>query len=168
MYDLNTKEALQASVRMRINARRRVEDPDTFREAISIVGGRLAYLNRVSKSRDMLELANHMLRVEKAWLLSQIGLIADCDDDVMDEQKWSSCSWLLLREFVKQYREDERTRQEAIASGNATQEQFEELPLPKIPYVSLLQLSCDWLSYLDHLQYKCRQIMTRTDFLEGM
>ncbi|KAI8445227.1 hypothetical protein BY996DRAFT_8478917, partial [Phakopsora pachyrhizi] len=25
---------------------------------------------------------------EKQWLLSRIGLIVDCDDDVMDEQKW--------------------------------------------------------------------------------
>ena len=31
------------------------------------------------------EMARHMLSVEKAWLLSQIGLIPDCDDDVMDE-----------------------------------------------------------------------------------
>lgn len=33
----------------------------------------------------MEEMAEHMLRVEKGWLLSQIGLIPDCDDDVMDE-----------------------------------------------------------------------------------
>ena len=65
MYDLNPKEALQASVRMRLNAKRKMEDPDTFREAISIVGGRLAYLGRVSKARDMLELARHLLLVEK-------------------------------------------------------------------------------------------------------
>ena len=52
----------------------------------------------------MTSMANHLLQVEKAWLLSQIGayipavidmlysfrqssvgLIPDCDDDVMDE-----------------------------------------------------------------------------------
>lgn len=124
---------------MRLNAKRKMDDPDVFREAISIVGGRLAYLTRVSKSRDMLELARHLLRVEKAWLLSQIGLIADCDDDVMDEQKWSACSWLLLREFVKQYREDERKKEEDIASGHATPEQLKDIPLPKLPYVNRLQ-----------------------------
>lgn len=59
--------------------------PDELAEAVSIVGGRLLYLNRVSKARDMAEMAKHMLNVEKAWLLSQIGLIPDCDDDVMDE-----------------------------------------------------------------------------------
>ena len=54
-------------------------------EAVSIVGGRLLYLARVAKACDVTEMANHMLNVEKAWLLSQIGLIPDCDDDVMDE-----------------------------------------------------------------------------------
>ena len=30
-------------------------------------------------------MARHLMTVEKGWLLSQIGLIQDCDDDVMDE-----------------------------------------------------------------------------------
>jgi hypothetical protein len=60
--------------------------------------------------------AKDKLEQEKQWLLSKIGLIPDMDDgqfmtfpfyqniadtlfaDVMDEQKWSSCSWLLLQE----------------------------------------------------------------------
>lgn len=58
---------------------------DIISEAVSIVGGRLQYLNKVSKARNMGEMARHMLSIEKAWLLSQIGLIPDCDDDVMDE-----------------------------------------------------------------------------------
>ena len=57
----------------------------TVNEAVSIVCGRLLYLARVAKARDVTEMANHMLNVEKAWLLSQIGLIPDCGDDVMDE-----------------------------------------------------------------------------------
>lgn len=58
---------------------------ENIMEAVSIVGGRLLYLSKVSKARDMAEMARHMLSVEKAWLMSQIGLIPDCDDDVMDE-----------------------------------------------------------------------------------
>lgn len=57
-------------------------------EAVSTVGGRLLYLSRVSKARDVAEMAKHMLSVEKAWLLSQIGLIPDLDDDVMDEVRF--------------------------------------------------------------------------------
>ncbi|KAH8087821.1 hypothetical protein BXZ70DRAFT_899534 [Cristinia sonorae] len=150
VYDLDFREAMQASVRMRMNTKRAAESAEAFKEVISIVGGRLSYLGKAAKSRDMLDQARHMLQVEKAWLLSQIGLIEDHDDDVMDEQKWSSCSWLLLREFVKMRQEDEAAVKEQIAAGEKTLQDLENLPLPKIPY------------------FKCRQIMTRTDFLEEL
>lgn len=87
VYDLDNKEAIQASTNMRRNSNREKETLETVREAISIVGGRLSYLSRASKARDMLEMANHLKTVEKGWLLSRIGLIRDCDDDVMDEVK---------------------------------------------------------------------------------
>ncbi|KAJ7287228.1 hypothetical protein C8J57DRAFT_579886 [Mycena rebaudengoi] len=149
IYDLDTKEALHAATRMHINTKRKNVDPEAVMGAVSIVGGRLSYLNKVSKSKDMVDMARHLLAVEKAWLLSQIGLIPDCDDDVMDEQKWSSCSWLLLREFARMRKEQERERDEAIAAGTLT-EGDADLPLPTIPY------------------WKCRQIMTRADFLEEL
>jgi hypothetical protein len=85
VYDLDSKEAIQASMNMRRNSGRARETLETVREAVSIVGGRLSYLSRVSKARDMLEMANHIKDVERGWLLSRIGLIQDCDDDVMDE-----------------------------------------------------------------------------------
>ncbi|KAH9922046.1 uncharacterized protein B0H18DRAFT_1121075 [Fomitopsis serialis] len=147
--DLSFKDALRASAQMRLNAKLPTDSED-LHDAVSIVGGRLSYLAQLSKTANMREHAQHMLDVEKAWLLSLIGLIPDCDDDVMDEQKWSSCSWLLLREFVKQRRADERERAAALAAGELSSEGLDELPLPKIPY------------------YKCRQIMTRADFLEDL
>ena len=61
---------------------------DTLTQAISLIGGRLSYLNRVSRARDMVEMARHMLAIEKGWLLGRIGLIQDCDDDVMDEVRF--------------------------------------------------------------------------------
>ena len=85
VYDLDGKEALQASVNMRHSSHREKEALEAVREAVSIVGGRLSYLSRVAKARDMLGMANHLKTVEKGWLLSRIGLIQDCDDDVMDE-----------------------------------------------------------------------------------
>lgn len=85
VYDLDNKEAVQASINMRRHSTRGKENIETVREAVSIVGGRLSYLSRVSKARDMLEMADHLKTVERGWLLSRIGLIRDCDDDVMDE-----------------------------------------------------------------------------------
>lgn len=144
IFDLDTKEALNALTRMRLDVKHKVESAEEIKDAVSVVGGRLSYLNILARSRNINEAAQRLLRMEKAWLLSQIGLITDCDDDVMDEQKWSSCSWLLLQEFVKMRLEQEKEYQE---SGN---DNLEELPLPVIPY------------------WQCRQIMTRADFLEEL
>ncbi|TFK44895.1 hypothetical protein BDQ12DRAFT_621361 [Crucibulum laeve] len=149
IYDLDKNEALHAATRMRKSSGRAVADPNVLQEAVGLVGGRLSYLSKVSKAKDMLSMAQHLLSVEKAWLLSQIGLIPDCDDDVMDEQKWSSCSWLLLQEFVKIREKQEKEREVAVASGSVDPEK-EDIPLPVIPY------------------WRCRQIMTRTDFMEEL
>lgn len=148
--DLSLKDAARATSLMRLNMRRALPDAVSIQEAVSVVGGRLSYLSKIARAQDVQDAANNILAVETAWLQSQIGLIPDCDDDVMDEQKWSSCSWLLLREFVQQRREDERERRKAVKSGKLSPDDLDELPLPKIPY------------------YKCRQIMTRPDFLEGL
>lgn len=85
VYDLQPEEARGVCKRLRHYVSLPTPLQDTLTRAISIVGGRLAYLSRVSKARDMVEMARHLLTVEKGWLLSQIGLIQDCDDDVMDE-----------------------------------------------------------------------------------
>jgi len=85
VYDLSNEEAVQASIDMRRHSIRKKESIETVREAVSIIGGRLSYLSRVSKARDMLGAANHLKSVEKGWLLSRIGLIQDCDSDVLDE-----------------------------------------------------------------------------------
>jgi hypothetical protein len=85
VYDLSSEEALGACRRMRHHSSLSIPLEETLTQSISILGGRLAYLNRVSKAKDMVEMARHMLAVEKGWLLGRIGLIQDCDDDVMDE-----------------------------------------------------------------------------------
>lgn len=120
---------------MRISAHRPKDAPSAFEAVVKLVGGRPSYLNKASKAIDMIAHAEHLLAVEKAWLLSQTGLIPDCDDDVMDEQKWSSCTWLLLREFVKKRREDVQNKMEEIERGEATAEELDDLPLPRISYV---------------------------------
>lgn len=85
VYDLSPEEARDACKRMRYSRSLPLPSQETLTQATSLLGGRLAYLNRISRSRDILEMARNMLAVEKGWLLSRIGLIDDCDDDVMDE-----------------------------------------------------------------------------------
>lgn len=78
------------------NAKKR----DIFSEIVAKVGGRLGYLNKVARHKDMHEMADHLLSVEKASLLSQIGLIADHDDDVMDEVRTTFSHVFLFNFFV--------------------------------------------------------------------
>ncbi|KAI3619795.1 hypothetical protein WG66_002655 [Moniliophthora roreri] len=162
IFDFAADVAVRAVTAMRLEMKHIMEDPSEITGAVSIVGGRLSYLNKIAGSRNVKEMADHLLKVEKAWLLSQIGFIVDCDsnDNAIDEvelalflskllysrtfitqQKWSSCSWLLLQEFVKLRQEQEREN----PGINPL-----ELPLPFIPY------------------WRCRQIMTRADFLEEL
>jgi len=90
--DLDAAASLSALRSMREQSPWKDEDtPAAVAETASIVGGRLAYINRVSRVKDMVRYAKKMMHEEKAWLLSQIGLIKDCDDDVMDEQKSVLC-----------------------------------------------------------------------------
>ena len=61
------------------------ESEEKLREIVRMAGGRLSFLARVSRAPDMEESARVIVKHEKAWLQSQIGLIPDHDDDVMDE-----------------------------------------------------------------------------------
>ncbi|KAF8342634.1 uncharacterized protein EI90DRAFT_3149750 [Cantharellus anzutake] len=162
VHDLPSREALRSlqELRNKVHSRRRALFPGTNQEleptdilcdALKITGGRLSFIAKLARSPtgDALNEARCLVADEKAWMLSRIGLIPDCDDDVMDEQKWSSCSWLLMREFVRMRKEEEERREELLRQG-MTEEELGELELPKIPY------------------WRCRQIMTRADFLEDL
>jgi hypothetical protein len=93
--DLEQPDAVKAVTRIRIDANKVPIVPDDVQETVNTVGGRLSYLNRVSysaythalwqmfidtiiqvaKAKNMTEMAKHMLRVEKGWILSQIGVL---------------------------------------------------------------------------------------------
>lgn len=54
------------------------------------VGGRLTFLNRVAKSKDMLQTCDDIKEVEKTYFLNQCWILGEeMDDDVMDQQKWA-------------------------------------------------------------------------------
>jgi hypothetical protein len=54
------------------------------------VGGRLNFLNRVAKSKDMLAACDAIKEMEKTWFLNQCWILGEeMDDDVMDQQKWA-------------------------------------------------------------------------------
>jgi hypothetical protein len=58
-------------------------------EVFAQVGGRLIFLNQVSKSRDMLDTCKQINRREKSWFLNQCWILGDTmDDDVEEQQKF--------------------------------------------------------------------------------
>ena len=81
------------------------QDPRVLQEVYEICGGRLGLLNKVARRKDMLRAARQLVEDDMQWILSKTGIIEDHDDDVMDEQKWSTCSWLLFCELSKKQKE---------------------------------------------------------------
>ncbi|KAJ5092774.1 hypothetical protein N7456_008635 [Penicillium angulare] len=103
------------------------------------VGGRLSYLNRVAKSPDVMHTCDEICRAEKTWFLNKCWILGrEMDDDVMDEQKYSSAAMVLAKALVDQEAEMERIYHDE--TGHI---------LPEIPL------------------HKARQIMTRADFIQS-
>ncbi|EIW52035.1 uncharacterized protein TRAVEDRAFT_40788 [Trametes versicolor FP-101664 SS1] len=150
VYDLSTEEARNAAQSMCLNAGKRPQSPEALTELVQIVGGRLTYLEKAARSSDMVGRAKDFLTDEKVWLLGQIGLIPDCDDDMVEEQKRSSSAWVLLREFVRKHKKETERVQAAVARGEMEEKELHKIPLPRLTYD------------------ECRQIMARPDFMDEL
>ncbi|KAK4050464.1 hypothetical protein OIV83_003534 [Microbotryomycetes sp. JL201] len=130
-----------------------------------MIGGRLSFLARLAKHEDMVEAAEAMIDSEMHWLHHRLGLIPDHDDDVMDEQKVSSCSFLLFQAFAKMADEAEQERQispDLVAPTSASE--VDGVDIEK-------QLEDDKVNILvDEMDTKvsyreAREIMTRPDYM---
>lgn len=187
VYDLSAAESLRAlrhlrrqelanqSARSLVSGDLELENDSVLRRVYELVGGRTSYLARVARADDMLEEAQAMIEDEKQWLLSKIGLIPEHDDDVMDEQKWASCSWLILRHLANAAeplppypsifppiplespddahleKEDDHKRSSSAVNVTPPREiSSADIHLPKVTYE------------------EARRIMTRADFLEAL
>ncbi|KAG8986753.1 hypothetical protein FRB90_003808 [Tulasnella sp. 427] len=142
--DLHGTASLSALRHLRQQHFGKAEDDSVLLEVLKIVGGRLSRMNSLAREDNIVDAANRMLNNEKGWILSLIGLIPDCDDDVMDEQKVAASSWTLLREFAKRFREKEAELKANAKPGEVVME-------PEMPAISY---------------YEVRQIMTRADFVD--
>ncbi|CAD0113940.1 unnamed protein product [Aureobasidium uvarum] len=114
-------------------------DSEILEQVYQKVGGRLAFLNRVAKSHDMLQTCEDICRAEKTWLLSQTWILGEeMDDDVMDQQKYAVTAMVLAKALVDKEKED--NLEYDLEKGHM---------LPQIPL------------------HKARQIMTRADFIQS-
>ncbi|KAF2198180.1 hypothetical protein GQ43DRAFT_423003 [Delitschia confertaspora ATCC 74209] len=108
--DLPKNSALQALRNYRRKYYKEETPESTLEEVYDKIGGRLTFLNRVAKSKDMLNMCNHICHMEKTWLLNQCWILgAEMDDDVMDQQKYASSAMVLANALYKKSLEMDKT-----------------------------------------------------------
>ena len=79
--DLEKKDAVSALLKYRQRYRDEKIDEMTAGKIYDKVGGRLAFLNRVAKSKNMMKMCDEIIKQEKTWLLNQCGLLGSSMDD---------------------------------------------------------------------------------------
>ncbi|DAA78356.1 TPA_exp: Uncharacterized protein A8136_4332 [Trichophyton benhamiae CBS 112371] len=137
--DLPKGKALGALRRYRSRYFKENPPQSLLEEVYNKVGGRLTFLNRVAKSEDMIATCNEICEAEKTWFLNKCWILGEeMDDDVMDEQKYSSAAMVLAKALVDLEKDMEKTYDDE--NGHI---------LPELPL------------------HKARQIMTRADFIQS-
>ena len=88
--DLPKSQAIAALSRYRQKYFQETPSSKILSEVYERVGGRLTFLNRVAKSKDLLETCNQIIATERRWFLNQCWILgSEMDDDVMDQQKYA-------------------------------------------------------------------------------
>ncbi|EEP82655.1 conserved hypothetical protein [Uncinocarpus reesii 1704] len=137
--DLPKDKAIRALYQFRAKYRNEDTPRSVLEEVYDKVGGRLTFLNRVAKMPDMIKACDAICQAEKTWFLNKCWILgAEMDDDVMDEQKYSSAAMVLAKALVDMEEEMEHTYD--AENGHI---------LPEMPL------------------HKARQVMTRADFIQS-
>ncbi|KAJ5648388.1 hypothetical protein N7490_004760 [Penicillium lividum] len=137
--DLPKQKAMSALKRYRKQFCHEDLPSSVLEHVYDTVGGRLSFLNRVAKSPNILQTCDEICRAEKTWFLNKCWILGmEMDDDVMDEQKYSSAAMVLAKALVDLESEMEQTYHPE--TGHI---------LPEIPL------------------HKAREIMTRADFIQS-
>jgi vacuolar-type H+-ATPase subunit E/Vma4 len=88
--DLPKSQAISALTKYRQKYFQETPSSEILSEVYDRVGGRLTFLNRVAKSKDMLKICDQIIDIERRWFLNQCWILgAEMDDDVMDQQKYA-------------------------------------------------------------------------------
>lgn len=88
--DLPKDRAMQALRNYRMKYWREATPESILTEVYDKIGGRLTFLNRVAKARDMVKMCDEICEMEKTWFLNNCGILGtEMDDDVMDQQKYA-------------------------------------------------------------------------------
>ncbi|OAA66039.1 ATPase domain, prokaryote [Cordyceps fumosorosea ARSEF 2679] len=141
--DLPKGQAVSALKRYRQRYWGEALDEARLDEVYDRVGGRLNFLNKVAKSRDMLATCENIKEIEKRWFLNQCWILGmEMDDDVMDQQKWAAAAMVLAQALVAKEKDMDLTYDAVI--GHL---------LPSFPFhvAQELMTRCDFIRKLDSL-----------------
>ncbi|KAI5304168.1 hypothetical protein KEM56_006778 [Ascosphaera pollenicola] len=84
--------------------------PELLEKIYEKVGGRITFLDRVAKSKDMLAACDRVKETEKTWFLNKAWILgSEMDDDVMDQQKWASAAMVLAKALVDKEKESSQS-----------------------------------------------------------
>lgn len=93
--DLPKKQAVSALKKYRQRYWGESLELEQLEQVYDRVGGRLNFLNKVAKSRNMLATCESIKDIEKRWFLNQCWILGmEMDDDVMDQQKWAVSTYI--------------------------------------------------------------------------
>ncbi len=88
--DLSKDQALGALRLYRSQLYKEEPSQEILEKVYDRIGGRLTFISRVAKSKDMLHECEFINTVEKTWFLNKCWILGEeMDDDVMNEQKYS-------------------------------------------------------------------------------
>lgn len=67
--DLSKEKAIKALKNFRAKYKHEVVSMDVLEQVYELVGGRLAFLNKVAREQDMIAKCKEICEIEKTWLL---------------------------------------------------------------------------------------------------
>ncbi|PTB77625.1 hypothetical protein M440DRAFT_1330554 [Trichoderma longibrachiatum ATCC 18648] len=138
--DLPKSQAINALRKYRMRYFHEIPNHKELEDVYDRIGGRLSFLNRVAKSRDMIRTCDQIKDTEKKWFLNQCWILgSEMDDDVMDQQKWAAAAMTLALALVD--KEEEKAESYDSVVGHL---------LPTFPF---------------HI---AQEIMTRADFIRDL
>jgi len=148
---------------------------DALERVYQIAGGRVNLLNKLARRTDAVKAADQLVEDDMQWLLSKTGIIEDHDDDVMDEQKWATCSWLLFSELSRRHAVFESAAADLAESLSADSDESKDEIQGDI-----VEISADPTQDMVHKQGEdilpavgltwgeARQVMTRPDYISEL
>ncbi|UKZ86911.1 uncharacterized protein TrAFT101_002733 [Trichoderma asperellum] len=108
--DLPKSQAINALRKYRMRYFKEIPSHQELEDVYDRIGGRLSFLNRVAKSKDMLNTCEKIKETEKKWFLNQCWILgSEMDDDVMDQQKWAAAAMVLALALVDKEAEMDNT-----------------------------------------------------------